>query len=244
MTDAPASGARQAVVLLHGLGRSPRSMRPVARALTTHGYLVFNLGYRSRSAKIRTLAESVARDVATIPSSRTLHFVTHSLGGVLLRVAVAYGNIPLARIGRVVMLGPPNGGSQIADVFNRGGILRNLYRAVMGPAGLELGVDSAGVIGTLPPLQFETGIIAGSRSVNPLLSLVLPGPNDGKVCVAQATAPGMRDFIVVPRSHPFLMRADVVLTQTIAFLETGAFVPEREPNPPARVTTPPDRERR
>lgn len=198
-------------------------MRPVARALTARGYLVFNLAYRSRSAKIRTLAEAVALDVAAIPSNRPLHFVTHSLGGVLLRVAVADGNIPPARVGRVVMLGPPNGGSQVADFFSRGGMLRNFYTALMGPAGLELGVESAGVIGTLPALPFETGIIAGSRSVNPILSLVLPGPNDGKVSVAQAAAPGMRGFIVVPHSHPFLMRADVVLEQTVAFLTTGAF---------------------
>lgn len=213
----------RAVVLLHGLGRSPNSMRPVARALTARGYLVFNIGYRSRSAKVSTLAEGVARDVGAIPSSGPLHFVTHSLGGVLLRVAVANSLIPLARIGRVVMLGPPNGGSQIADVFARGGFLRSLYRAVTGPAGLELGVETAGVIGTLPALPFETGIIAGSRSVNPLLSLVLPGPNDGKVSVAQAAAPGMRGFIVVPHSHPFLMHADEVLAQTLAFLEVGAF---------------------
>ncbi len=219
-----ASNAARAVVLLHGLGRSPKSMRPVARALTARGYLVFNIAYRSRSAKIRTLAEAVARDVAAIPSSGPLHFVTHSLGGVLLRVAVAAGLIPLARVGRVVMLGPPNGGSQVADVFGRRGMLRSLYKAVTGPAGLELGVESAGVIATLPTLPFETGIIAGSRSVNPILSLVLPGPNDGKVSVAQAAAPGMRGFIVVPHSHPFLMRADIVLAETLAFLETGAFV--------------------
>lgn len=223
MTDVTAPGAGQAVVLLHGLGRSPRSMRPVARALTARGYLVFNLGYHSRSANIRRLAEAVARDVAAIPSGRPLHFVTHSLGGILLRVAVADGHIPLARVGRVVMLGPPNGGSQVADAFSSGRMLRYFYQALMGPAGLELGVDSAGVIGMLPPLPFETGIIAGSRSVNPLLSLVLPGPNDGKVSVAQAAAPGMRGFIVVPHSHPFLMRANVVLEQTVAFLATGKF---------------------
>jgi hypothetical protein len=199
-------------------------MRPVARALGAHGYRVFNLGYRSRSASIRVLAEAVGRDVAAIASGGPLHFVTHSLGGVLLRVAVADGHITLDRIGRVVMLGPPNGGSQVADVFSHGRILRYLYRALTGPAGLELGVKSAGVIGALPALPFETGIIAGSRSVNPLLSLVLPAPNDGKVGVAQAAAPGMRDFVVVPHSHPFLMRADIVLAQTVAFLATGAFV--------------------
>lgn len=199
-------------------------MRPVANALTARGYRVVNLGYRSRSGSIRALASSVARDVQAIASDAPMHFVTHSLGGILLRVAVADGHLPLDRIGRVVMLGPPNGGSQVADALASRKSVGMLYRLVTGPAGLELGVESNSVVATLPPLPFETGIIAGSRSVNPLLSLFLPGPNDGKVSVVNAAAPGMRGFVVVPHSHPFLMRADVVLAQTLAFLDSGAFL--------------------
>lgn len=211
------------VVLLHGMARSPRSMRPVARALEARGFRVVNLGYPSRSADIRTLAQGIARDVARVDSDGPMHFVTHSLGGVLLRLAAAEGLIPPERISRVVMLAPPNGGSHVVDAFARRPSLGRVYRWAMGPVGTELGVEGAAIAPTLPPLPFDTGIIAGSRSVNPLLSLLLPGANDGKVSVAHAAAPGMRGFIVVPHSHSFLMRAAIVLAQTVAFLETGRF---------------------
>jgi len=160
------------VVLLHGLGRSSRSMRPVASRLEARGYRVVNLGYPSRSATIGVLASSVAREVERRVTDGPMHFVTHSLGGILLRVAVAEGHIPLERVGRVVMLGPPNGGSHVADAFVRSP-LKWIYRGITGPAGPELGVARDGILQTLPALPFETGIIAGSRSVNLFLSLML-----------------------------------------------------------------------
>lgn len=211
------------VVLLHGLARTARSMRPVARTLEARGFRVVNLDYPSRSGDIRTLAHGVAHDVARIDSGGPMHFVTHSLGGVLLRVAAAEGLIPAERIARVVMLAPPNGGSHVVDALARRPSFSRVYRWAMGPVGPELGVEGDAIARSLPPLPFETGIIAGSRSVNPLLSRLLPGENDGKVSVAHAAAPGMRAFIVVPHSHSFLMRAKVVLAQTATFLETGRF---------------------
>lgn len=198
-------------------------MRPVARVLEARGFRVVNLDYPSRTGDIRTLAQGVAQAVARIESDGSMHFVTHSLGGVLLRLAAAEGLIPAERIGRVVMLAPPNGGSHVVDALVRRPSLARVYRWAMGPVGPELGVEGDAIAPTLPPLPFETGIIAGSRSVNPLLSRLLPGENDGKVSVANAAAPGMRAFIVVPHSHSFLMRAEVVLAQTVAFLETGRF---------------------
>lgn len=215
--------AAHGVVLLHGLGRSRRSMQPMARALMANGYRVHNIGYESRSAGIASLATRVARIIAGIEPGTSLHFVTHSLGGILLRVAVSQQLLPLHRIVRVVMLGPPNQGSEVADALSRLPVVRTVYRLGTGPAGRELGVF--GIAGQLPPLPFDTGIIAGSRSVNPLLSLLLPGPNDGKVTVAHASVSGMRDFVVMPHSHPFLMRMPAVIRQTISFLETGMFAP-------------------
>ncbi|MEO8334814.1 MAG: alpha/beta fold hydrolase [bacterium] len=213
----------RSVVLLHGLGRTPRSMDPLAAALEGRGFHAFNLGYPSRSAGVRALAEMVAQQVRAVDDDRPLHFITHSLGGILLRVAVASGDLPLERVGRVVMLGPPNGGSHVPDAFSRWRISGALYRFVTGPAGLELGIGEGSIVGELPPLPFDAGIIAGSRSVNPVLSLLLPGPNDGKVSVEHASVAGMRAFLVLPHSHPFLMRTPAVMTRAIRFLETGAF---------------------
>src|SRR4051812_33928152 len=152
------------VVLLHGLGRTRRSMQPVASAMTRRGFRVVNIGYPSRSSRVLGLAEHVAREVQSIASDAPLHFVTHSLGGVLLRFAVAEGLIPLEKVGRVVMLGPPNGGSHVADALAARRLLGHVLRLATGPASVELGVGPEGIAAKLPPLPFETGIIAGSRS--------------------------------------------------------------------------------
>ena len=210
------------IVLIHGLGRTSRSMLPLAGAATARGYRVLNLGYPSRSASVEALAEHVAHEAQRFGGGEErLHFVTHSLGGILLRAGVAAGLIPLDQIGRAVMLAPPNQGSELADVL---GVLGAVYRRATGPAGVQLGI--AGLPARLPPAEFELGVIAGSRSLNPLFSRVIEGPDDGKVSVARAAVPGMRDFLVVPHSHTFLMRAPAVVAQVFHFLEHGTFARE------------------
>jgi triacylglycerol lipase len=210
------------VVLLHGLGRTERSMDPLAKALEAAGYRVVNLGYPSRRYPIPVLVDSLAAelDACCGDDPEPIRFVTHSLGGILLR---AYGELRGAdRVGRVVMLSPPNQGSQVVDELPEG-----LLRLVLGPAALQLGTDSASVPLQLPPVTFELGIITGDATVNPLFSFWLPGEDDGKVAVESAFVEGADDFLVVPYSHTFIMRRDQVISQTIAFLETGAFEPGR-----------------
>lgn len=210
-------------VLLHGLGRTSRSMRPLVRALSARGYETLNLGYPSRSQVIEALAEDVAARIAQWNAESALDFVTHSLGGIVLRAAVANGALPLERIRRVVMLGPPNQGSELVDAFALIPVVATLYRRVTGPAGAQLGVSSDGIAAHLPPVEFPVGVIAGNRSFNPLFSAVLGAPNDGKVRVDRAQVTGMRDFLVVPHWHPFLMSAPSVIEQSLHFLETGNF---------------------
>jgi pimeloyl-ACP methyl ester carboxylesterase len=211
------------VILLHGLGRTARSMRPVERALTNRGYRVLNVGYASRTAPIAELAAQVARRVGAWSAPAPIDFVTHSLGGILLRVGIASGMLPLDRVRRVVMLGPPNGGSELADTLPALPLVGALYRRFTGPAGLELGTTPTGVPAGLPPVAFELGVIAGNRSMNPFFSAILGAPNDGKVRVDRARVDGMRDFIVVPSWHPLLMVSAVVAEQTLHFLEHGTF---------------------
>lgn len=210
---------RGAVVLLHGLGRTRRSMEPLARAARRRGYLAFNHAYPSRRHGVDALAAGVRQ--ALWPALSRLpgpvHFVTHSLGGLLVRAALAAE--PLPTLGRVVMLCPPNGGSEVADRL-RGGLL---YRWFLGPAGQELGTDPTGAPARLGPPAFETGVIAGCRSVEPHLARYIPGPSDGKVAVARTRLEGMRDFLVVERSHPFAMRAPEVIEAVFRFLEEGKF---------------------
>jgi len=198
-------------------------MRLIERALVDHGYRVINLGYPSRAADVATLATNIGRQIATLEGDEPIDFVTHSLGGILLRVAVATRVLSPQRIRRVVMLGPPNGGSELADILPQIPVFGALYRRITGPAGLELGTAPNGVIGRLPPVSFDVGVIAGNRSYNPVFSAILGDANDGKVRVERTRVEGMRDFLVVPQWHPLMMLAPKVVAQVLHYLEAGAF---------------------
>ena len=171
----------ECVVLLHGLARTARSMVPLAVAFEAAGYRVLNVAYPSRLHVIEVLAEvavgkALARCAAFAP--RAIHFVTHSLGGILVRQYL--GRHAVANLGRVVMLAPPNQGSEVVDRF---GWLPG-FRLFNGPAIEQLGTGTASLPRRLGALHAPVGVIAGTRSVNWLLSTALPGPNDGKVSVA------------------------------------------------------------
>lgn len=216
-------GVSETVVLLHGLGRTSRSMRPLAEALRGEGYRVVNVGYPSREHRIVVLVdtlEATLRDCCPAPTR--VHFVTHSLGGILVRAWAAREGAD--RIGRVVMLSPPNDGSEVVDRLGEVGPLDRL----LGPAFMQLGTDSASVPLALGPPGFELGIITGDASLNPLFSWWIPGPDDGKVGVESARLEGAEGFLVVPYSHAFIMRRGEVIAQVLAFLGRGQFLDRSE----------------
>lgn len=221
---APVAHAADTVVLLHGLGRSPLAMARLARDLRADGYDVLNLSYPSQHADIRTLAGSTLGPVfSDAPAGTRIHLVTHSMGGILVRQYLHDHGTP-ATLGRVVMLAPPNSGSELVDRL-RGW---SLYRALNGPAGVQLSTDDASTPRTLGslPASVDVGIIAGDRSLNPLFSSCLTGPDDGKVTVASTHLTGETDHVTVPHSHTWLMWRRPVLDQVKAFLHTGRFLPE------------------
>lgn len=218
----PTSNDQETVVLLHGLTRSSRSMRSMADALRCEGYTVITCDYPSRSADIATLTTNLfAKLSPQLKSARKVHFVTHSLGGVLLRTYLQDHALP--NLGRVVMLGPPNGGSEVVDKL---GSLK-LYQWINGPTGNQLGTDTNSVPLRLRRADFELGVIAGDRSVNPILSCLIPGKDDGKVSVVRAKTDGMRDFICLHVTHTFMMSNRRAITQTKHFLNTGTFKQNR-----------------
>lgn len=215
-----AAAASECVVLLHGLARSSASMSKLAGALDRAGYVVANVDYPSTTAPIESLApQAVEAGVASCRArgAAVIHFVTHSLGGILVRQYLAEHEI--AGLGRVVMLAPPNQGSEVVDVL--GNTLA--YRRINGPAGLQLGTGVDSVPRRLGSANFELGVIAGNKSINLVLSQFLPHPDDGKVSVESAKLEGMRDFLVVPRTHTFIMRGDDVIRQVVHFLQFGRF---------------------
>jgi pimeloyl-ACP methyl ester carboxylesterase len=207
------------VVVLHGLGRSSMSMWLLASRLTEAGFEVHNLDYPSTEETIDRLVEMLDGELETccLSSGERLHFVTHSLGGILVRAYISQKRPH--NLGRVVMLSPPNQGSELVDELRDS----PLFQWATGPAGQELGTDPSNLPNQLGPADFEVGIITGSLSLNPLTSWLVTGEDDGKVSVENAQLEGMADFLVVPNTHTFIMNSSQVAREVVHFLEQGTF---------------------
>lgn len=216
----PIAKDSEAIILLHGLSRTCRSMNRAGKLLAAYGYKIVNVDYPSRSADISELAQKYitqALKQCNAKGIKKIHFLTHSMGGILLRNYLASQSID--KLGRVVMLAPPNQGSEVVDKL--GGW--RLFYYLNGPAGLQLGTENNSMPNQLGPVNFQLGIIAGSKTVNPLLSMLIPGADDGKVLVSRAQVAGMKDFIVMPYSHSFIMRRKAVIEQALHFIQQGYF---------------------
>jgi pimeloyl-ACP methyl ester carboxylesterase len=225
---------REAVVLLHGLARRSESMLPLADRFLAAGYEVHNLDYPSTKGSpgelVAVLREEFLNCCASAPR---VHFVTHSLGGILTRIFLIQSQP--TNLGRVVMIAPPNHGSEIVDLL--GGL--GLFRRWFGPTAVALRTDATGLTQKLSPPEYEVGIIAGDWPVNPLGAMVIPGRDDGGVSLEGTRMPGMADFLTVHRSHSFITRAPEVAEQAVHFLKTGSFDHPHDPEvKPQRVESP------
>ena len=221
MLSCGAAPAADCVVLLHGLARSAMSMNPMQRALIDEGFETANIDYPSRDYTVEELAQiAIPKGLDACRAKEgvgRIHFVAHSLGGILLRQYLSEKDI--AGLGRVVMLGPPNQGSAAVDE------LRGFpgFDWLNGPAGLQLGKGEESLPLKLGPAAFELGVIAGNRTIDPITSSVLENPDDGRVSVEDTKLDGMTDFVVVEHSHAFMMRMRRPIELTIRFLNSGSF---------------------
>ena len=194
-------------------------MKLLVSRIEDAGYRVINFGYPSREEPIEEISSLLGAmlEESFGEEAGDVHFVTHSMGGVVVRSYLAQQ--PKPHSGRVVMLSPPNQGSEIIDVFSDS----ELLRALLGPAGMKLGTEPGGIASELGPVRFSLGVIAGDRSFSPLGSWLIPGPDDGKVAVDRAAVDGSRDFLVVHATHTFIMNRKDVAEEVVHFLENGEF---------------------
>jgi triacylglycerol lipase len=210
------------VVLLHGLIRTSSAMKRLEWAFEEKGFRVINITYPCTRLSIEDIASTTLADILREriqdPTVK-VHFVTHSLGGIVLREYLS--NNPMTNLGRVVMIAPPNHGSELVDKFRKW----PFFEFFTGPAGQQLGTDPESVPKRLGSAKFDLGVIAGDRTLNPFYSMFIPGPDDGKVSVASTKLEGMDDFLIVHYSHTYLPWRKQVIQACVHFIEEGQFGP-------------------
>ena len=212
---------QQCVILLHALARTTHSMSSMANYLQRSNYIVINQDYPTTRKSIKSLANedvpSMVRQCQQYNPSK-IHFVTHSIGGIVLRAYLQDYQLP--NLGLVVMLAPPNHGTQLADLLRH----NLIYQVIAGPAGQELTTSQSSTPNALnQSVKYDVGIIAGNFSFNPLMKAFFHEDNDGKVPVSSTRIKGMKDFIVLPVSHMFMMSNAQVIKEVAYFLQNGSF---------------------
>lgn len=203
------------VILLHGLARSPESMQPLARELQNAGYGTCVTGYPSRSYTVPQLSERAltpALQKCRDAGAQKIHFIGHSMGAMIARYHLAYHSP--TDVGKLVQLAPPNQGSEVVDHLS----CWNFFEWINGPAGSTLGTGEYSLASQLSPLSHPTLVVAGYCSINPINSLMIPGPDDGKVSVKNTQAKGVARHVVIKTSHPMIMKNRQAIQETKAFL--------------------------
>jgi pimeloyl-ACP methyl ester carboxylesterase len=225
------SGKRGGVVLLHGLGRSGGSMYWLGRTLAKQGFAIHVPTYSGRRRTLEGVIADLEPGIMAFAKSVSgpVHFVAHSLGGLVVR-ALLNRQKP-DNLGRVVMLAPPNGGGEWAEILVR----TRLDRTVLGHMGEHLVKGrSAKAEAVLGQPDYAVGIIAGNRAIDPIFSrLLMPRPNDGKVTVSATRLGDTSDHIILPVTHTFMVFDRKVHTQVHTFLELGRFDPVSRTKAPA-----------
>jgi pimeloyl-ACP methyl ester carboxylesterase len=211
------------VLVLHGLGEGRRSMRPIVEYLRKHtAATVLSFGYASTSAGIDDHGRALAAVIEHLPAADSISFVGHSMGNLVVRRWIDLAEKDdLARVRRMVMLGPPNQGSELARMVATISVLAALSNG----AARELVLDWDRISQNLavPPCPF--GIVAGGKGDDRGYSSFLAGDDDAVVRVEETRLAGAADFLLLPVHHAAMMKNPTVQQATATFLNTGRFPP-------------------
>lgn len=212
---------QEIVVLLHGILRSKTDMLFLRKNFEENGYDTLNILYPSREKSLEDLSEFVHEKIINHPGysdDTTVNFVTHSMGGLITRYYIA--RYKPKNLGKVVMLGPPNTGSEFADWLTETEALAPIYKMLFGTAGQQLTTKHKHID---REINYPLGVIAGNASINPLAPWILDGEHDGIVPVERTKIEGMKDHIIMPATHSFMMFNPQVINQALYFLQHEEF---------------------
>lgn len=209
---------RETVVLLHGLGRNKAAMWLLAWRIEDAGFDVIRIGYDSLHETPGQILAGVSREIDACCKalSQPVHYVGHSLGGLVIRAYLAERE--WRNRGRVVLIGTPNNGTPLVDEYKD-----TWWMNLAGPTANALGTDPDSFPNSLPEPDYPVGVIAGLREGG-FAKALMPGDHDGLVPVESTKVAGMSDFIVVETSHSLMRYNEEVARQTIAFLRKGEFL--------------------
>lgn len=222
-----------AVILIHGLLQSSRCMTSMAASFKDAGYTPIEFDYPSTQVTIPEAARYLDKLIKSLDGIDEINFVTHSMGGLVVRAWSLEYDDP--RLRRMVMLGTPNQGAELADITHQYWILRT----AAGPGARQLGTRPNGLIPKLPLPKCEFAVIAGSSGTPAGWNPLIPGDDDGTVTVESTKLPGAADFVTVRTLHSRLLWDEESRLHCVNFIRDGRLRLDAEPQPipPADTST-------
>lgn len=212
--------ASECILFVHGFLRSSSQLKRIGDYFLRYGYSVHYIDYVSRVNRIEEIS-----DIYVLPAVKLkcvnhdkIHFVTHSAGGVIVRYFL--GKYHLENLGRIVMLAPPNKGSEVADFLSQ----FSFINCLLGPMLKELRTDKTSFVNSLELPNYEYGVIMGNSTLDPISSMIIPDDDDGRVSIDKSRLANMKDFLLVNRTHTFIMDAAEVQQASLNFIQTGRFL--------------------
>ncbi|MGA2624642.1 MAG: hypothetical protein ABSF91_12360 [Bacteroidota bacterium] len=215
------SYSNQKVYLIHGYGSSTLLLKSIENYLKKNGFETVNYSYHSIRDDIRKTGHNLYNQIKQ-DRIDTVSFVTHSMGALVMRALLTYSikDSSFPTIYRIVMITPPNHGTEIADFFSSSSI----FKFFLGPNVENMKTDSNSLANRLPlPLKSQVGIIVGEKSDSTGYNPFIKGSNDGYVTPDEAKLGMEKDFRIIYKSHTLITQSKKTRRLVLSFLRNGTF---------------------